>query len=93
MHSAAISVLKLFCERNTVNIRTSSREVCNMPETKNPIAPTEEQIRERAYEIYLARGCETGHEISDWLAAEHELVELTASGPATIKKARSAAAS
>ena len=33
----------------------------------------DQQIRERAYEIYLARGGQQGDEVSDWLAAEREL--------------------
>jgi hypothetical protein len=33
----------------------------------------DEQIRERAYEIFLARGGAPGHEIDDWLQAEKEL--------------------
>ena len=45
------------------------------PENKNPNEPTEEQIRERAYEIYVAGGCEDGHDLSDWLTAERELNE------------------
>ena len=32
-----------------------------------------QQIRERAYELYLARGGQQGNEVSDWLAAEREL--------------------
>ena len=35
--------------------------------------PTEEEIRQRAYEIYLARGGAPGHEVEDWLQAEREL--------------------
>jgi hypothetical protein len=35
--------------------------------------PTEEQIRMRAYEIYLERGDEPGDAVSDWLQAEAEL--------------------
>jgi acetyl esterase/lipase len=31
------------------------------------------EIRRRAYEIYLGRGREPGHEIDDWLQAEREL--------------------
>jgi hypothetical protein len=69
-----------------------SKEVRNMPENKNPGAPTEGQIRERAYEIYLSGGCEAGHEISDWLAAERELVELNSQQAIATKKARSAVA-
>lgn len=34
----------------------------------------EEDIRCRAYEIYLGRGEEAGHEIEDWLQAERELM-------------------
>ena len=37
-------------------------------------SPNPEQIRARAYEIYLSRGKEPGHEQEDWLAAEKELV-------------------
>ena len=33
----------------------------------------EEKIRHRAYEIYLERGGELGHDLEDWLQAEHEL--------------------
>jgi hypothetical protein len=35
--------------------------------------PTKEQIEKRAYELYLARGCEPGMDVEDWLAAEREL--------------------
>jgi hypothetical protein len=34
---------------------------------------TEQQIRERAYAIYLARQDQEGDEVSDWLAAEREV--------------------
>ena len=39
--------------------------------------PTAEQIEVRAYELYLERGCEDGHDVADWLAAEKELTELS----------------
>jgi Protein of unknown function (DUF2934) len=32
----------------------------------------EENIRHRAYEIYLERGGEPGHALEDWLQAERE---------------------
>ena len=35
--------------------------------------PTKKQIEARAYELYLQRGCEDGHDIEDWLIAEKEL--------------------
>jgi len=36
-------------------------------------APSCEEIRLRAYEIYLERGSLPGSELDDWLRAEHEL--------------------
>jgi hypothetical protein len=36
----------------------------------------QEEIRCRAYEIYLGRGGQPGHELDDWLQAECELAEL-----------------
>jgi hypothetical protein len=36
-------------------------------------APSHEQIRLRAYEIYLERGALPGNELDDWLQAECEL--------------------
>jgi len=35
----------------------------------------EEKIRQRAYELYLARGREDGHDVEDWLRAEEEITE------------------
>ncbi|HEV3483439.1 MAG TPA: DUF2934 domain-containing protein [Candidatus Acidoferrales bacterium] len=43
-----------------------------MPETK----PSETQIQQRAYELFLERGCEHGRDVEDWLEAERELAEL-----------------
>jgi len=33
----------------------------------------DEEIRHRAYEIYLERGEQQGRELDDWLQAEHEI--------------------
>ena len=35
--------------------------------------PTEKEIRVRAYQIYLTRGRQPGHEVDDWVQAEREL--------------------
>jgi hypothetical protein len=43
----------------------------------------EYRIRQRAYELYEARGRKDGHEVEDWLRAEEEITE---------KKARTIAA-
>ena len=37
--------------------------------------PIDEQIRQRAYELYIRRGSETGSEVDDWLQAEEEVLE------------------
>ena len=44
----------------------------NTPNTLNT-PQNDQQIRERAYEIYRARPCEQGNEVSDWLEAEREV--------------------
>ena len=36
--------------------------------------PTTEQIRNRAYDIYVSRGDAPGDELQDWLLAERELL-------------------
>jgi hypothetical protein len=33
----------------------------------------EQEIRDRAYEIYLQRGSQAGSDLEDWLQAEREL--------------------
>lgn len=35
--------------------------------------PTQEEIRVRAYEIYVKRGAEPGREAEDWAQAERDL--------------------
>jgi hypothetical protein len=37
--------------------------------------PTREEIELRAYLIYLERGGAHGHDVEEWLQAEHELLE------------------
>jgi hypothetical protein len=38
--------------------------------------PLEERIRQRAYELYIIRGNESGSEQEDWLQAEAEVLEM-----------------
>lgn len=42
-------------------------------EKPGPTEPSREAIAQRAYELYLARGCEHGCDIDDWLQAEDEM--------------------
>jgi hypothetical protein len=40
----------------------------------NGSAPvTDGDVARRAYDLYLARGSEAGHDVEDWLQAEREL--------------------
>jgi hypothetical protein len=39
------------------------------------LTPTHEQIAQRAYQLYLARGQAEGHDREDWLKAEKQLSE------------------
>ncbi|MCC6359587.1 MAG: DUF2934 domain-containing protein [Phycisphaerales bacterium] len=48
-----------------------ARPVADIP----PVAPTRQQIRERAYQIYLARNGGPGDPTADWLQAERELIQ------------------
>ena len=38
------------------------------------VLPTREQIEQRAYDLYLGRGCADGFDVQDWLQAESELL-------------------
>jgi hypothetical protein len=40
-----------------------------------PPSSREQEIRNRAYEIYLQRGRQPGYELEDWLQAERELTK------------------
>jgi len=49
----------------------------DLPEKKKTTrVPTEADIRQRAQEIFMARGGRPGREIDDWLQAEYELTKL-----------------
>jgi hypothetical protein len=38
-----------------------------------PATITKGDVAHRAYDLYLARDCEPGHDVDDWLQAEREL--------------------
>jgi Protein of unknown function (DUF2934) len=52
----------------------------DLPETEDPEVavqrepPAQEEIARRAYELYLERGGQDGHDVEDWMRAEAELV-------------------
>lgn len=52
----------------TKNTRTKAQSPAHSHLSQTQV----EKIRERAYELYEARGREDGHEVEDWLQAESE---------------------
>ena len=40
------------------------------------LGPSREQIAQRAFELFLARGGQHGHHVEDWLRAEREIREV-----------------
>jgi Protein of unknown function (DUF2934) len=44
-------------------------------ETPTESVSLEERIRQRAYELYVSRGNQSGSELDDWLQAEEEIQE------------------
>jgi len=52
---------------------SSSAPVATVVRRRTARAPSPEDIRVRAYEIYLARGAQPGREAEDWAQAELEL--------------------
>ena len=61
--------------------RTTPKEVVtasnHSPRRRAQPLTTNSEIARRAYDLYLARGREDGHDVEDWLQAEHELNGLT----------------
>jgi len=51
----------------------SSERAEAQEQDRSPDLTREEKIRRRAYEIYLERGGEPGHDLEHWLQAEREL--------------------
>ena len=65
--------MKLKDKRNeALELDTGSIQ-SHAPDTSANHTPSHEEIRLRAYEIYLERGGFPGNELDDWLQAEREL--------------------
>lgn len=50
------------------------RNNASAPMTPQP--PPHHEIAARAYQLYLDRGRQNGHDVDDWLQAEYELMQL-----------------
>ena len=57
-----------------------TKNATNIGTRPNP--SLEQQIRNRAYQLYEERGREDGHELEDWLRAEVELSRMVAKAAA-----------
>lgn len=58
----------------TIGSAEPKQPVTAVEERERSLHSTREQeIRNRAYEIYLQRGAQPGYELEDWLQAEREL--------------------
>ena len=55
----------------TVASKSSLGKVATVQDT----VPSQDRIRERAYELYEGRGCEPGHDQQDWFRAEREFLK------------------
>ena len=51
-----------------------------------------EELEKRAYELYLQRGAEHGHDEEDWLLAEAQLSEERTRGRETSKSSKAQSA-
>jgi len=79
-----VFVIRLALESREVNsMAKAPRRRADLPVTTaadrapkarfDATAITEHDIARRAYDLYLARGREPGHQLDDWLQAEREL--------------------
>ena len=55
-------------------VKSTGSNLREVPRTGVALPPiTHEEIAERAYDLYVRRGGEDGHDVEDWLAAELRL--------------------
>jgi hypothetical protein len=66
--------MKLIGRKTVKTSKTSAPLEVKIPAAPAAAAtPPYDVIARRAYELYLARGAEPGHDAEDWLRAEREL--------------------
>jgi DUF2934 family protein len=55
-------------------VKSTGSNLREVPRTGVALPPiTHEEIAERAYDLYVRRGGQDGHDVEDWLAAELRL--------------------
>jgi hypothetical protein len=62
-------------KKKTGKAVTTTTDPSPKAQTESPANATEHAITRRAYELYLARDSEPGHELDDWFQAEREIRE------------------
>lgn len=60
-------------KKSAVKKSSAKKTSTAKPGTRRAKVASEDAIRRRAYELYLARNGEHGHDLDDWLQAEKEL--------------------
>ncbi len=55
------------------NQKAKTRRPVTKPARPVEPPPTDDEVRVRAYQIFLARGAVPGRDLEDWLQAEREL--------------------
>jgi len=61
-------------QRKTKSIKLVTPEHQPSVAAENPRAITKDDVAQRAYELFLARGRVDGHDVEDWLEAQRQLV-------------------
>jgi hypothetical protein len=59
--------------RDDVNRTPAQTTLAPKSDEPTVLIPIEQQIRQRAYELYEQRGRTDGHDLDDWLQAEREI--------------------
>lgn len=54
--------------------RASSNETKPSENKSGSQSPMSEAVAQRAFDLYLARGGQEGHDLEDWLQAEREIL-------------------
>jgi hypothetical protein len=49
-------------------------QICRSESDSTFSIDPQEQVRRRAFEIYVQRGAQDGHDLDDWLQAEAEII-------------------
>jgi hypothetical protein len=72
--SREVMVMAKLANRKIKSTETAASDGGSMAPGPNGSALlADADIARRAYDLYLARGCEPGHDVEDWLQAERDL--------------------